>query len=107
MGLSRGGKGEPVLGVAIDGTIQPVGTGTSGGYVAVEVKRHATIEAVEQLTRYLEFLGRDARLCPIRGVIAAQSIAPQAVTLANDRGIKCVVVDYEALKANDTTLTLF
>jgi endonuclease len=65
---------------------------------AVEVKRRATIDAVEQLTRYLELLNRDCLLAPVGGVLAAQSIAPQARTLAEDRGIRCVVVDYDELR---------
>lgn len=65
---------------------------------AVEVKRRATIDAVEQLTRYLEFLNRDPQLAPVGGVLAAQMIAPQARTLAEDRGIRCVVLDYDALR---------
>jgi RecB family endonuclease NucS len=69
-----------------------------GRYWAVEVKRKATIDAVEQLTRYLDLLNRDPLLAPIGGVLAAQSIAPQARTLAEDRGIRCVIVDYDALR---------
>ena len=81
------------------------GTGRS---VAVEVKRRAGIDAVEQLSRYLELLGRDPLLAPVAGVLAAQSIAPQARTLAEDRGIRCVVVDYDALRGVERDeLTLF
>ncbi len=69
-----------------------------GGTVAVEVKRRGEIDGVEQLTRYLELLGRDPLLSPVAGVFAAQQIKPQARTLAADRGIRCVVVDYEALR---------
>ncbi|MGQ0773437.1 MAG: endonuclease NucS [Pseudonocardiales bacterium] len=65
---------------------------------AVEVKRRATIDAVEQLTRYLDLLNRDPLLAPVGGVLAAQSIVPQARTLAEDRGIRCVVVDYDELR---------
>lgn len=65
---------------------------------AVEVKRRATIDAVEQLTRYLELLNRDLLLAPVGGVLAAQSIVPQARTLAEDRGIRCVVLDYDELR---------
>ena len=71
---------------------------SSARHVAVEVKRKAGIDAVEQLSRYLELLNRDPSLRPVRGVLAAQSIAPQARTLAEDRGIECVVLDYEAMK---------
>jgi RecB family endonuclease NucS len=69
-----------------------------GASVAVEVKRRATIEAVEQLTRYLELLNRDPLLAPVSGVLAAQQIVPQARVLATDRGLRCVVVDYDALR---------
>jgi RecB family endonuclease NucS len=69
-----------------------------GASVAVEVKRRATLEAVEQLTRYLELLNRDPLLAPVSGVLAAQQIAPQARVLAEDRGLRCVVVDYDGLR---------
>jgi endonuclease len=72
------------------------------------VKRRAGIDAVEQLGRYLELLGRDPLLAPVAGVLAAQSIAPQARTLAEDRRIRCVVVDYDALRGLERDeLTLF
>jgi RecB family endonuclease NucS len=75
---------------------------------AVEVKRRAGIDAVEQLTRYLELLNRDPLLVPVGGVLAAQAIAPQARTLAEDRGIRCVVLDYDALRGVERDeLTLF
>jgi endonuclease len=70
-------------------------------HVAVEVKRRAGIDAVEQLTRYLALLNRDPLLTPVDGLLAAQAIAPQARTLAEDRGIQCVVVDYDALRGMD------
>ncbi|MGZ6801212.1 MAG: endonuclease NucS domain-containing protein, partial [Mycobacteriaceae bacterium] len=76
-------------------------------YVAVEIKRRANIDAVEQLTRYLELLNRDTSLAPVSGVLAAQMIAPQARTLAEDRGIRCVVVDYNALRGMTVEGTLF
>jgi len=77
-------------------------------HVAVEVKRRAGIDAVEQLTRYLELLNRDPHLAPVRGVLAAQSIAPQAKTLAGDRGIDTVVLDYDAMKGIESGIpTLF
>lgn len=76
----------------------------SGITVAVEIKRHAEIDGVEQLTRYLEFLNRDERLAPVRGVLVAQQIKPQARTLANDRGIRCVEVDYDLLKGVDSSI---
>jgi endonuclease len=70
-------------------------------HVAVEIKRRANIDAVEQLTRYLELLNRDPLLAPVLGILAAQSIVPQARTLAEDRGIRCVIVDYEELRGID------
>lgn len=72
-----------------------------GGAVAVEIKRRGEIDGVEQLTRYLELLNRDPLLAPVRGVFAAQEIKPQARTLAQDRGITCVVLDYDALRGVD------
>ena len=74
---------------------------SGGATVAVELKRHGTIDGVEQLTRYLELLNRDPHLAPVSGVFAAQTIKPQARTLAEDRGIRCVVLDYDALKGID------
>lgn len=80
----------------------------SGATVAVEVKRRGEIDGVEQLTRYLELLNRDPLLAPVSGVFAAQEIKLQARTLASDRGIRCVVVDYDALRgAEDPSLKLF
>lgn len=79
-----------------------------GATVAIEVKRRGEIDGVEQLTRYLELLNRDPLLAPVSGVFAAQEIKPQAKVLAADRGIRCVVVDYEALKGtSDSSLRLF
>jgi RecB family endonuclease NucS len=74
------------------------------GSVAVEVKRRGEIDGVEQLTRYLELLNRDPLLsarAPVRGILAAQEIKPQARVLAEDRGITCAVVDYDALRGID------
>lgn len=81
---------------------------SAGGAVAVEVKRRGEIDGVEQLTRYLDRLDQDGRLRPVRGVLAAQRITPQARVLARSRGIDCVEVDYDALRdmAPDE-LTLF
>jgi hypothetical protein len=78
-----------------------------GVHVAVEVKRVAGIDAVEQLTRYLELLNRDPLLRPVAGVLAAQSIRPQARTLAEDRGIRCVVLDYDKMRGIEPVGTLF
>jgi len=69
-----------------------------GETVAIEVKRRGEIDGVEQLTRYLEFLNRDPLLRPVRGVFVAQEIRPQARVLAEDRGIGCVVVNYDDLR---------
>ncbi|MBX6724361.1 MAG: endonuclease NucS, partial [Dactylosporangium sp.] len=80
----------------------------TGETVAVEVKRRGEIDGVEQLTRYLELLNRDPLLAPVRGVFAAQEIKPQARVLAEDRGIRCVVLDYDALRGIERDeLTLF
>jgi RecB family endonuclease NucS len=79
----------------------------SGAHVAVEMKRHAGIDAVEQLTRYLELLNRDPLLSPVQGVLAAQTIKLQARTLAEDRGIRCVVLDYDAMRGIEREGTLF
>lgn len=69
-----------------------------GGTVAVEIKRRGGIDGVEQLSRYLELLNRDELLRPVQGVFAAQEIKPQARTLAEDRGIRCVILDYQAMR---------
>jgi len=69
-----------------------------GKAVAIEVKRRGEIDGVEQLTRYLDFLNRDPMLRPVRGIFVAQEIKPQARVLATDRGIGCVVVDYDDLR---------
>ena len=65
---------------------------------AVEIKRVAGLDAVEQLTRYVELINRDPQLAPVGGILAAQTIRPQARTLAKDRGFRCVVVDYDTLR---------
>jgi RecB family endonuclease NucS len=80
----------------------------AGATVAVEIKRRGEIDGVEQLTRYLELLGRDPLLAPVTGIFAAQEIKPQARVLAEDRGIRCVVLDYNALRGvQKDELTLF
>jgi RecB family endonuclease NucS len=91
----------------VAGAVESGSNDSSGRYVAVEIKRKATIDAVEQLTRYLEYLNRDPLLAPVSGVLAAQSIAPQARTLAEDRGIRCVVLDYDQLRGSAVDGTLF
>lgn len=80
----------------------------AGQTVAIEVKRHGDIDGVEQLYRYLDRLGADPRLVPLRGILAAQTIKPQARALAATRGITCVVVDYDRLRGIDRSeLRLF
>jgi RecB family endonuclease NucS len=73
-----------------------------GAHVAVEIKRRGGIDGVEQLTRYLELMNRDPLLTPVAGVFAAQSIAPQAQTLAADRGIRTLLLDYGAMRGLDS-----
>ncbi|CAJ1495550.1 endonuclease NucS [[Mycobacterium] kokjensenii] len=73
-----------------------------GRAVAVEIKRRGEIDGVEQLTRYLELLNRDSLLAPVSGVFAAQQIKPQARTLATDRGIRCLTLDYDAMRGMDS-----
>jgi RecB family endonuclease NucS len=78
----------------------------SGAHVLVEVKRHAEIDGVEQLTRYLQRVS--TVLGEVQGILAAQSFKPQAKVLAADRGITCVALDYDALKGLESTRpTLF
>ena len=74
---------------------------TEGRSVAVEIKRRGDIDGVEQLTRYLELLNRDTLLAPVAGVFAAQQIKPQARTLAEDRGIRCLTLDYDSMRGMD------
>jgi endonuclease len=73
----------------------------AGASVAIEIKRRGEIDGVEQLTRYLELLNRDPLLAPVQGVFAAQEIRPQARVLAQDRGIRCVLLDYESMRGTD------
>ena len=78
------------------------------GWVAVEIKRLGTIDAVEQLARYLERIRLDPAKQACRGILAAQKLKPQAVTLAEARGIDCVEVDLEVLRGErEPDLTLF
>jgi RecB family endonuclease NucS len=74
----------------------------SAGSIAVELKRRGDIDGVEQLTRYLELMNRDPLLAPVRGVFAAQEIKPQARKLAEDRGIECLVLDYDEMRGIDS-----
>ena len=69
-----------------------------GEAVAIEIKRRGEIDGVEQLSRYLDYLNRDGNLRPVSGIFAAQEIKPQARVLAEDRGIKCLLLDYDELR---------
>ena len=80
------------------GPVDLLAKDSNGQTVAIEIKRRGEIDGVEQLTRYLELLNRDESLSPVRGIFAAQEIKPQARTLAEDRGIECLVLDYEQMK---------
>ena len=83
------------------GPVDILARDASGGTVAVEIKRRGDIDGVEQLTRYLELMNRDPHLAPVVGVFAAQQIKPQARTLATDRGIRCLLLDYDAMRGLD------
>ena len=74
----------------------------AGATVAIEIKRRGDIDGVEQLTRYLELMNRDPHLAPVTGVFAAQQIKPQARTLAVDRGIRCLTLDYDKMRGMDS-----
>jgi endonuclease len=90
------------------GPVDLMCTDLAGGWVAVEIKRVGTIEAVEQLGRYLEFIRRDPAKAGCRGILAAQSLKPQAVALAESRGYRCVEVDLAVLRGErEPDLTLF
>ena len=83
------------------GPVDILARDAQGASVAVELKRRGDIDGVEQLTRYLELMNRDPHLAPVAGVFAAQEIKPQARTLAEDRGIRCLVLDYDAMRGLD------
>jgi RecB family endonuclease NucS len=85
------------------GPVDILARDASGASVAVELKRRGDIDGVEQLTRYLELMNRDPHLAPVVGVFAAQQIKPQARMLAEDRGIRCLVLDYDAMRGLDDT----
>jgi len=90
------------------GPIDILATDAHGGTLAVEIKRRGDIDGVEQLTRYLELLRRDPLLAPVQGIFAAQEIKPQARTLAEDRGIRCLVLDYDHMRGlDDSSQRLF
>jgi RecB family endonuclease NucS len=90
------------------GPVDILARDANGATVAIEIKRRGDIDGVEQLTRYLTLMNRDPHLAPVTGVFAAQEIKPQARTLAEDRGITCLVLDYEAMRGvDDAHLRLF
>jgi RecB family endonuclease NucS len=80
------------------GPVDILAKDAGGVSIAIEIKRRGDIDGVEQLTRYLELMNRDPHLAPVSGVFAAQEIKPQARTLAEDRGIRCVVLDYDSMR---------
>ncbi len=85
------------------GPVDILARDAAGASVAVEIKRRGDIDGVEQLTRYLELMNRDPVLAPVTGVFAAQEIKPQARTLAADRGIRCLLLDYDAMRGLDNS----
>ena len=89
------------------GPVDIMARDASGEHVAVEIKRRGEIDGVEQLTRYLELLNRDPLLTPVHGIFAAQEIKLQARTLAEDRGIRCVTLDYDTMRGIEREGTLF
>ena len=90
------------------GPVDILARDAEGAAVAVEIKRRGDIAGVEQLTRYLELMNRDPHLAPVTGVFAAQEIKPQARTLAHDRGIRCLLLDYDEMRGlDDDHLRLF
>jgi endonuclease len=90
------------------GPVDLMCTDAAGEWVAVEIKRIGTIEAVEQLSRYLEFIRRDPAKAGCRGILAAQVVKPQAVALAESRGLRCVEVDLAVLRGErEPDLKLF
>ncbi|MEN9990197.1 MAG: hypothetical protein RL508_1176 [Actinomycetota bacterium] len=90
------------------GPVDILAKDANGNTIAIELKRRGEIDGVEQLARYLEYLNRDVALAPVRGIFAAQEIKPQARTLAQSRGIDCLVLDYDSMRGLKTeTPTLF
>jgi hypothetical protein len=85
------------------GPVDILAQDAAGQSVAVELKRNGDIDGVEQLTRYLDLMNRDPHLAPVTGVFAAQTIKPQARKLAEDRGIRCLLLDYDAMRGLDDT----
>lgn len=109
--IERIGKGAKLVRREYPTAIGPVdimAIDADGTHVAIEIKRHGGIDGVEQLTRYCELLNRDPLIAPVRGIFAAQTIAPQARTLATDRGFECLILDYDDMRgADDDSLRLF
>ena len=109
--IERIGKGAKLVRREYPTAIGPVdimAVDADGTHVAIEIKRHGGIDGVEQLTRYCELLNRDPLIAPVRGIFAAQTIAPQARTLATDRGFECLILDYDDMRgADDDSLRLF
>lgn len=90
------------------GPVDIMAVDKDGQHVAIEIKRHGGIDGVEQLTRYLKLLNRDPLIAPVRGIFAAQTITQQARVLAEDRGLECLILDYEEMKGEDSgEMTLF
>jgi RecB family endonuclease NucS len=85
------------------GPVDILARDAEGRAVAVEIKRRGEIDGVEQLTRYLELMNRDPHLAPVTGVFAAQEIKPQAKTLAEDRGISTLLLDYDEMRGVEDT----
>jgi len=90
------------------GPVDILAVDSEGNHVAVEIKRRGELEGVEQLSRYLNMLNRDPKISPVSGIFAAQEIKKQARTLAEDRNIRCVILDYDEMRgADDTQQRLF
>lgn len=89
------------------GPVDILAKDAEGQSVAIEIKRRGEIDGVEQLTRYLELMNRDPLLAPVAGIFAAQEIKPQARTLAEDRGIRCVTLDYDSMRGFEDHNALF
>lgn len=83
------------------GPVDILAKDSAGQSVAIELKRRGDIDGVEQLTRYLELLNRDPHLAPVTGIFAAQEIKQQARILAEDRGIRCLILDYDSMRGLD------
>jgi endonuclease len=109
--IDRIGEGAKLVRREYPTAIEPVdimAVDAEGWHVAIEIKRNGGIDGVEQLTRYVNLLNKDPLLAPVRGLFAAQTITPQARTLATERGFECLILDYEEMKGvQDDSLRLF